>query len=230
MNAKRLLNIVVGAVLMFSGTNCALAFYNPQTGRWLNRDPIEETFRVGLNGLANNSVTAADAEENTYAFVANSTQNYFDPLGLFQAALEGTETSPEEHNNYLRFSARCPVCEWVANVLIDYSGVETCIITAWIAQQIRTRTGPVPIITAPEEFRDRIGDGGSLGGLRGMQDRNCDAQPVQIQAWMRTRLVAGGVRGGVWRSLNQMPSPETSLDCYRRFTRVEFDCRPCGYE
>ena len=43
----------------------AMAFYNPQTGRWLSRDPIEE--RGG---------------KNLYGCVNNNALNTFDPLGL----------------------------------------------------------------------------------------------------------------------------------------------------
>lgn len=44
-------------------------YYNPETGRWLNRDPIEE--RGGIN---------------LYAFCSNDSVNRFDSLGLFSYA------------------------------------------------------------------------------------------------------------------------------------------------
>jgi RHS repeat-associated protein len=50
-----------------------LRFYNPDTGRWLNRDPIEE-----LGG------------SNVYCFVLNFSSGYFDLLGLKKCGGEGT--------------------------------------------------------------------------------------------------------------------------------------------
>jgi len=44
---------LLGAWLLAS-TPDALAFYNPQTGRWLSRDPIEEGGGPGLNVLLRN--------------------------------------------------------------------------------------------------------------------------------------------------------------------------------
>jgi hypothetical protein len=52
----------------FPGSRTAISglrYYNPSTGRWLSRDPIEEN-----GGL------------NLYAFVNNDTLNYIDGLGL----------------------------------------------------------------------------------------------------------------------------------------------------
>ena len=49
----------------------ASAFYNPQTGRWLNRDPIEET-----------------AGPDLYSFSSSDACNSYDPLGLFSFEVE----------------------------------------------------------------------------------------------------------------------------------------------
>jgi len=50
------------------------AFYNPQPGRWLNRDPIGE-----------------EGGNNLYAFVANSPISHYDLVGLF---LTGCSKNP----------------------------------------------------------------------------------------------------------------------------------------
>ena len=52
----------------------ALAFYNPQTGRWLSRDPIEE-----------------EGARNLYAFVGNRPARHVDALGLQSPQITLTE-------------------------------------------------------------------------------------------------------------------------------------------
>ncbi len=56
----------------------ASAFYNPQPGRWLSRDPIAES---GF-GLENESKRNANKHILDYAFVVNSPTAYWDYLGL----------------------------------------------------------------------------------------------------------------------------------------------------
>lgn len=51
---------------MLSAVQTGLAFYNPETGRWLSRDPIEERGGLNVNGFVQN-----DPVQNT------------DKLGLF---------------------------------------------------------------------------------------------------------------------------------------------------
>lgn len=60
--------LVLSVILLLVEVH-AFAFYDPGTGRWLSKDPIEE------NGGA-----------NLYAFVANSPANYIDSLGLALSA------------------------------------------------------------------------------------------------------------------------------------------------
>ena len=57
--------LLAAALLAVTLVQTAQAFYNPSTGRWLNRDPIEE-----LDG------------PNLYAFVHNNPANQLDALGL----------------------------------------------------------------------------------------------------------------------------------------------------
>jgi hypothetical protein len=71
MNMKRKA-VVLGAwlvVLFWAGD--AVAFYNPSTGRWLSRDPIEE-----------------DGGYNVYAFTANNPISSFDLLGRLTSRVE----------------------------------------------------------------------------------------------------------------------------------------------
>jgi len=67
MKQTALISLVIGLLLML--TNNALAFYNPQTGRWLNRDRIAESGGINL-----------------YGFVKNAPIRQTDYLGMFVSA------------------------------------------------------------------------------------------------------------------------------------------------
>jgi len=56
-------------------TDASQAFYNPETGRWLSRDPIGE---LGFAG----GYTVVAAEREDYVFVLNSPVEMWDVLGL----------------------------------------------------------------------------------------------------------------------------------------------------
>lgn len=55
------------------------AFYNPQPGRWLNRDPIEEK---GFQFLTKNELRKLSEDSTLYEFVNNSPTHTIDLLGL----------------------------------------------------------------------------------------------------------------------------------------------------
>ena len=67
MKSRTWLVLVWGIALLAISEWSAAAYYNPQTGRWLSRDPIAE--RGGAN---------------VYGFVLNSPNNFVDPHGLWQ--------------------------------------------------------------------------------------------------------------------------------------------------
>lgn len=64
MKTEYRISAVLALFCLFS-VSTALAYYDPRTGRWLSRDPIEE--RGGAN---------------LYGFVGNNPVGQFDPLGL----------------------------------------------------------------------------------------------------------------------------------------------------
>ena len=55
----------------------AMRWYSPNTGRWLNRDPIEEK-----------------GGRNLYGFVRNGPLNFIDPLGLVIGSVSVEQWSP----------------------------------------------------------------------------------------------------------------------------------------
>ena len=98
---SKILPFLFAFVVVFA-TNQANAYYSPSTGRWLSRDPKGEP---GFELLRASSATQAPGQivntgslppgrvfvrdsivsgkdSNSYMFVANSAENYFDPLGL----------------------------------------------------------------------------------------------------------------------------------------------------
>ena len=67
---KRHILYLLCMVATLVSTVNAVAFYNPSTGRWLSRDPIEEKAGVNL-----------------YAFLCNYPVSRIDPFGLYQLYL-----------------------------------------------------------------------------------------------------------------------------------------------
>ena len=61
--------LLAAALLAVTLVQNAQAFYNPSTGRWLNRDPIEENGGINL-----------------YCFVQNNSIDEIDPIGLAGSA------------------------------------------------------------------------------------------------------------------------------------------------
>lgn len=83
---------ILGMLLAITlGTQSAMAFYNPQTGRWLSRDPI------GENG-----------GQNVYGFVNNSGVNRWDYLGYWIPP-EGGRPCQCCCANFIQMERRTPV-------------------------------------------------------------------------------------------------------------------------
>jgi RHS repeat-associated protein len=77
MKANRMLLLAVLLGAWFARE--AQAFYNPSAGRWLNRDPINES---GAHLLIQNQNTFnRDEEKNLYGFVQNNSVNLVDADG-----------------------------------------------------------------------------------------------------------------------------------------------------
>jgi RHS repeat-associated protein len=70
-------------------------FYDPQTQRWLNRDPLGEP---GFEVLRRGSANVLGDGPNRYAFVGNDPITHIDPLGLWYDTV----------SNYMLNCARLP--------------------------------------------------------------------------------------------------------------------------
>jgi len=79
MKPKRFATVMMFACAILFATHTAQAFYNPSTGRWLSRDPIEEA-----------------GSDNLYGFVGNKPVSTTDLLGLV------IETSCDPIDDYLK--------------------------------------------------------------------------------------------------------------------------------
>lgn len=90
--------ILVLLLGLFYGAETASAFYNPQAGRWLNRDPFEEQpsprlEQISLNESNLDSPLSESARTsplhkaslgNPYRYVSNDSTGLIDPLGLWE--------------------------------------------------------------------------------------------------------------------------------------------------
>lgn len=64
-------------------------YYDPQTGRWLSRDPIYEN---GAKLIRNDIYEFNSPELNSYAFVLNDSVNKWDYLGLEESKIKVSRT------------------------------------------------------------------------------------------------------------------------------------------
>ena len=79
MKTKRFFFLLFVLASLLAGANRASAFYNPETGRWLNKDPLEE--QGGFN---------------LYAFVVNNPLLYVDAMGFSKESILEKLTEAEK--------------------------------------------------------------------------------------------------------------------------------------
>lgn len=79
MKTKRSALVLLVACVLLSVTHEALAFYNPQTGRWLSRDPVDERGGENLSSFsANNAIDFWDLNGLTAIEFWSWGKAYFD--------------------------------------------------------------------------------------------------------------------------------------------------------
>ena len=169
--------------------------------RWLNRDPICESGGVNL-----------------YAFVQNNSIGSIDHTGLWSSSEPGValvSTTYGEHGNYLVFRASCPRDWKVAGVFVTYDeeAMMNGLLTPWAGQARR------------DWLRSNLD--GSFGGLRHVGRGSCSGGFVEVQAFMRARLVGAHMVFGAWRAFNGLPSGTDIVDLYRANTQIHWTCDSC---
>lgn len=112
MKTNYRLPMLLSLLLLATGVQEVSAFYNPQTGRWLNRDPIGER-----------------SELNLYGFVLNSPMNAVDKLGLLTGTITIHTSQPDRdatHVGWLMYM------DWRPPEIWDSVVCAPCNKAAWI--------------------------------------------------------------------------------------------------
>ncbi len=95
-------SLLCGVVAAFAPNN-AMAVYDPQKGRWLNRDPIQEDafFDQYIADKTDDEANRLLEEyfKSPYVFSSNNPFNTFDLLGLITVAIPGVGPQREEGGN-----------------------------------------------------------------------------------------------------------------------------------
>lgn len=94
MKTRKLL-LLLALLGVFLGQE-AQAYYNPSTGRWLSRDPIDEQ---GARLLTANSEKRQEPDGNCYAFVNNAPVDHYDYLGLTGTGSGGASCTISPYNS-----------------------------------------------------------------------------------------------------------------------------------
>ncbi len=162
-------------------------YYDPETGRWLNRDPIQENGGINL-----------------YSFVFNKPINFTDPFGLALYAFDGTGANPSTftHVTALRGSYRGSVhyeegvgSKWYSRILggITGSGGRIRLNKAWemFLQFYKSGDKDIDIIgfsrgaALAREFANMLHERGYnpsyKGGLAKLFVKNKNVCPVKIR-------------------------------------------------
>jgi hypothetical protein len=150
---------------------------------------------------------------NVYAFVSGDPINKIDKFGLASSTTPGVpHVSNDRHNNYLIFYATCPVGWSVTAVSVTYDseGMANGMLTA----------------AASDERRQWLLDY-NYGGLKSVGRSNCRGEPVEVQAYMRTRLVSPGWQFALWRGANGLPDADDILALYQANTQIHWLCNNC---
>jgi len=112
MNAN-IVRRAVGAVIWLTVLQTASGFYNPNTGRWLNRDPVEERgFKLSFT-----ATTGKVEASNDYLFVRNEPLLSCDAYGLSVADVANMYLAfVNELEQMCACHLTCPELGWWQNI------------------------------------------------------------------------------------------------------------------
>ena len=185
-------------------------FYCPAIGRWMNRDPINEVFF--RRGTSIEGVSDFIADWNTpipdYS-QCNTLLYQFDPFGLqIRTASGGTpHRGTLEHESYLSFIVSCPKCYKEIHSEIDRTSADN------VLKCVARKRYPKDVAKQHKYVLELRKLGAS--NIKETLGSNCDGNPVEIRAYMLTRL-AGRVFGD-----------KKYIDCYTTILNVKYECVWC---
>lgn len=139
--------------------------------------------------------------------------------------------SDDEHWNYLVFFKQCPKGSRVSNWQSHYdnNALYDGLFHQWVAQ-----TGNPRGITEADytEKLSRILDN-TFGGIQSTNDfqtiANCDGKPVEVHAYMRTRLVSPAFAAEILRIYEGLPrDTAATVALYQKHTDIVYTTDPCG--
>ena len=217
-------------------------FYLPWMGRWINRDPLEENRGGNLYAFVkNNAIMYFDAWGLLDASLRSSHrspdehENYL----LFAASCDKCKRIVNPSVDYSGVE-ECMIEKIKKNLpaqlpppMPDWSlgGADNPFVTynPFVAYQEARVYHLIESYRADPKktFRHVIGDNGSLGYVEKLESAPCDGTEVLLKAHMRTRLVAGGIKGELVRNEFSFPKADESFDCYLNHTKLTYDCEQC---
>ena len=189
-------------------------YYKPSTGTWLSRDPREEY-----------------GGKNLYAFVNSDPLDKNDRLGLDTSGpAEGDNLGSTEHDNYLVFVISCGQGKMPSDITVNYNDLDM-----WNDMYADFKDASTANNEA--DWANWVMNGLAMGGSGGKGFGSptpsnapitglCTGGPVEVEAYMRTRLVGPGIYPNLWR-LNYGIDPITMLSIYKKHVRIEYNCIPC---
>jgi hypothetical protein len=152
------------------------AFYNPSTGRWLNRDPIDEPGFGQCIALPMDLGSLSDFEEdlNAYRLVFNDPPDRNDPLGLASRRPSTKRPKVNPCDGYKKYipQKKCLCnCTWVPDpyteharkvcngfmLLYDWSKAAQCVAKCLVAAEAGSRSIPWCSVRATVRLAAHVG-------------------------------------------------------------------------
>ena len=205
--------------ILLTASNSAFAFFDATIGRFISRDPIQE--RGGMN---------------LYGFVKDNAVCEIDKLGLdIVSTPSGVVANKPKDGNYLIYRIRCPKCQYASDIQVKYN--EPGMLQAMYNDILNQNPIDFQYYSFNVMKGLAVGDNEQgFGGLDGKPKTNCNGDPVEVDAYMRSRLV--GLNTPLiqtWRDYympfvlgSPVPAPGQMLGIYEQNTFVIFNCVPCG--